>query len=606
MKYFICFILFALNAFASLPIAEVLIVRGKATMLRPGAFTAYEVKKDDKILEDSSIITYEKSFVRLKFIDETIVNVGPNSKIRIAEFSQGEPGVIDLLRGRLRTSVQKAQGSDANKFYVKTRTAAMAVRGTEFQTTYNPENKNTSLLTYIGEVAMIKINDEEIAQKQVAVQEVSGQVAKEVSVENTMHDLETANGLQKVMDAKKAALVITKAGQYSGSVPGLTKATIPVKISPVQFASLYKNEMLEDKMAGDKVKMAEASTANNLAQADQTTPPEGFLNRHKGDYAPRAGGFVDARTSLYIPPAEGSVLDEKSGVFIAQGTGHIDGDSGQYIAPKGIKLDAEKGFIIYGEEENATLLAQTEALNKDLKSDIVLVKPAESFTGYESSELLLGHDIIFEYRKYSEELKYSQDSVRGPRTFKTSSARDLKLDWEQASTSKWKTHLFGAEKEINLTETNGEVGLQGSRSLIRIGAGVQFLLSPSWTFKTDLSIDQNFFLNYTGGETQMVKVAMTKLLLGLEWKIYERKRWTSNIGFGVLLNPAKETGTLTVASGVGTDLNFNIKYWWGSHWRSSFGLWMISQSNQSTNTTGFSGNSDRSQSGLNIALLYHF
>ena len=39
---------------------------------------------------------------------------------------------------------------------VKTRSAVMGVRGTKFQATYNPANKNTSLITVEGKVAMVK------------------------------------------------------------------------------------------------------------------------------------------------------------------------------------------------------------------------------------------------------------------------------------------------------------------------------------------------------------------------------------------------------------------------------------------------------------------
>jgi hypothetical protein len=605
MKCFLLFCGLLMSAYGAGPIAEVVLVRGKATMLRPGAWIAYEIKTGDKILEDSSIVTHDKSLVKLKFIDETTVNLGPNSKMVVAEFSNGNPGVVDLLRGRIRTSVQKTEGSAKNKFYIKTRTAAMAVRGTEFQTIYNPDNQNTSLLTYKGEVAMVKLTENELSSKETVIKEARGTSPSEVNVQENPHVLDTAEGLQKTMDAKKGALIVAKAGQYSGSLPGLSSPTIPVKISPEQLNTLYQNESLEEKAAGEKVNIT-PSTKPTLEQAAQAAPPEGFYNRETSEYAPKAGGYIDTKSGIYIPPTSNSSYDDKLGVYNSKELGFIDSDSGQYIPPQGIRLDSQKGFVVYSDTTSEALLAQAESLNANLKSDLVFVAPIVPYNNHERSEVFKDQEIIFSYKIYSEKLDYTSDSVRGARSFSAASGDEAKLDWEQSTSKKWKTHGFVAYKDIKFNSIGDESGIQGSTSLLTMGVGTKYFISNSWQWKFDLSIDQNFFLNYESGATNLVKVAMTKLSTGFDWNFFNHKRWSADLDFGIILSPAKETGALTVESGMGTDLGLRVNYWWGKNIRSVLGAWTQNQSSTSSDTTGFSAESSRSQNGLNLGLQYHF
>ena len=70
---------------------------------------------------------------------------------------KNEVGIITLLKGKIRSKVKKTKAHSKNKFFVKTQNAALGVRGTDFQTIYNPENNVTNLLTFKGKVAMINV-----------------------------------------------------------------------------------------------------------------------------------------------------------------------------------------------------------------------------------------------------------------------------------------------------------------------------------------------------------------------------------------------------------------------------------------------------------------
>jgi hypothetical protein len=260
------FIFFCRNSFAITNIAEVVKVRGEVTQLSPGAKDARQVSIGDKLAEDTSILTGAKSFIKIKFLDESELNLGPESKIIISEMKKDSPGVISLLKGRMRTEVQKSTSSNENKFFVKTRTAAMGIRGTDFQTIYNPENKITSLLTYKGSVAMAKIDDsqyqklEEIDQKESILVERKNS-GKSVEIKNIPSDeISTVSTLNKILSKKETVFV--PPGQISLVNNIVKRTSLPIKISNLQLNALYKNtEYIE---AGEKpiIPVNSESTSN--------------------------------------------------------------------------------------------------------------------------------------------------------------------------------------------------------------------------------------------------------------------------------------------------------------------------------------------------------
>ena len=117
------------------------------------------MKKGDKIFVDTSLVTYKKSFVQVAYFNGGSVNIGPNSKAIITQTSKKRKGVIGLLKGSIRSNYRNpsVRKSPDLKFFIKTNTAAMGVRGTDFQVIYNPENTVTNLLTFEGEVSIVRV-----------------------------------------------------------------------------------------------------------------------------------------------------------------------------------------------------------------------------------------------------------------------------------------------------------------------------------------------------------------------------------------------------------------------------------------------------------------
>jgi hypothetical protein len=345
LSLFFCFNLFAKEA------ATVLLMRGKVELLvkdQSGKQTTFAIAVGDKIEEKSVVITGDKSFVKLIFIDKSQMNLGPNSQMEVTEFPKNEAGIINLVKGELRSKVTKdymdMDKKDQSKLFIKTKTAAMGVRGTEFKVIFNPENNITSLVTFEGRVAMAAIDERSPA------------------------DINTnQRALEQAVSSPDAQMVTQ--GQYSGVNPGVGQGqpTEPVKINPQQLESLKANEngIQEGKdptsasAEGNKNFRSpippgvESKTfANNSNSIDKSFQAKDNATTTENKTAEPAavqnsqmsGGFIDLKTALYIPPPPGSAFDANTGMYVPPSSYGSVNTNGEYVAPKGFELKASGEF----------------------------------------------------------------------------------------------------------------------------------------------------------------------------------------------------------------------------------------------------------------------
>ena len=371
MKHILILLLiFVTQTFASTPkAATVIMLKGKAAQ-KLGDKPVW-LKEGDTVEEGAFVTTAANSFIKLMMSDQTQISLGPDSSIRVEESIEGEPGLVSINQGQIRAKVQKDPLLDKtlggkSKFLLRTRSATMGVRGTEFQIVFNPENQVTSTVTFDGGVAMAKTDPAEVDQMS----------RKELA--------------EKVLTSDKAVLITE--GNFSSSNPSLSGASVPTKISPAQFESLKNSSTLIsglnsgltssvsstskaptqeyrspfppgadpksfigsgsglEKQLGENVGNKDAfqpKAPSFDSKPDRSPPPaEGFYNKDTGAYAPPAGGFIDFKSGLYVPPPPGSLFDKNTGVYVPPPVlGGFDSKSGQYVPPPGVQLDPNKGFI---------------------------------------------------------------------------------------------------------------------------------------------------------------------------------------------------------------------------------------------------------------------
>lgn len=94
----------------------------------------------DSLNESDIVRTKSDGRAEIEFIDGTVLHIAPGTRFEIASYQVSEDrqeGVLNLFRGKIRSMVSKFLGpKEQKKFEIKTRTAVLGVRGTDFFTYY--------------------------------------------------------------------------------------------------------------------------------------------------------------------------------------------------------------------------------------------------------------------------------------------------------------------------------------------------------------------------------------------------------------------------------------------------------------------------------------
>jgi hypothetical protein len=122
-------------------IGTVSLVEGKATILRNGQTLGANM--GDKIENKDVISTQVNSKIKITFIDNTIVTIGKESSLNIEEYifntsTKEAKTELNVLKGAFHTITGEIGKVNPDKFKLKTKSASIGIRGTEF---YGDENR---------------------------------------------------------------------------------------------------------------------------------------------------------------------------------------------------------------------------------------------------------------------------------------------------------------------------------------------------------------------------------------------------------------------------------------------------------------------------------
>ena len=312
---------------------------GIVSYLRGNAFRNNDELKDGmKIFEKDIVKTLKSSVVKITLHNQSIITIAPESEMLIEEYESDDENLIHLLKGALRAKVKNNPANKENSLIVKSTTAALGVRGTDFQFTYNSENKISSVLTYEGLVAFRKISSSKFNY---------------VDLDN---ELSKSNSYE------------VKPGQFSANNIKTGEVNFPTKISSTQFHALKRNNNFKVNLKktvtnqknyrsfipnGAPAKNFKSNsslriknkTLNKSEKENSKNISDGFYNEDSGQFAPTPGGYLDSKTGIYIAPNASSNLIEELGTYNpTPELGTIDQKTGEYIPPKGFKLTPKGEF----------------------------------------------------------------------------------------------------------------------------------------------------------------------------------------------------------------------------------------------------------------------
>ena len=352
----------------------------------------------------------------------------------ISKMPKDKASVVKLLNGIVKAEVEKQVKKEAKtKMVVKTPNAVLGVRGTKFQSIYNPKNKTTSLVTVEGQVAMKKDDTPPSFDK------------------TTVEKLEDYD---QAFD-NSSEVVEVSAGEYTGVGKTINQPIEPVKISPKQYDALAKS-MGSNKKASDVMKVidekeVEAAKSKSI----------------------KSGGYVDFQTGLYIPPAADAKINKETATFEAPEIGEI-AESGEFIPPKGVKVDDKKGLVIdekelarvASAEEQAKIKKAVLQLKKSEKSVPLVVNKSKAVKKKKPSKPWgpKSHILSAKLIPFTEALNVKNKRSGGSADVSSEGARNLIFSWQQVWNKKWSSRIRMGESDYDFDNDGVNINYYGDQN----------------------------------------------------------------------------------------------------------------------------------------------
>jgi hypothetical protein len=133
-------------------------VEGEASLTPAGRDTSQALAEDRVVKKGDRIDTGKDGSVELLLPDESVVRVGPESRVVIreagyVEVTKKSSNALDLLYGKVRAVVAPLLNAES-KFIIETENTTVGVRGTDFVVSHDKDAGETDVLCSDGTVEL--------------------------------------------------------------------------------------------------------------------------------------------------------------------------------------------------------------------------------------------------------------------------------------------------------------------------------------------------------------------------------------------------------------------------------------------------------------------
>jgi hypothetical protein len=313
-------------AWAGNKAAVVKLIRGEAFVHTGNQKT--KLKVNDWIDSGTTIQTSAKSFLKIVFIDKSQMNIGASSEVKVEKFHSKDAGVIDLVRGKIRSQVTKdylqIDGKNKSKLFIKTPNAVMGIRGTDFLITTT--GKNTAAILFEGSVVFNRLDDRKLTDS-AKLDDIVDQGVRMFPGEFSAVGEKGAptipallNVQQKIkLESNKSFVKNTKSIVSKRSIvpEGLSRKTVSSKPT-----------------IDSKKGSADGRASNN---------PNSFVKN--GKVKPMNGSFVLVDTAQIVQPGNGAIFDEASNTYVASNeVGELKED-GTFVVSNDVKIQSDTTIV---------------------------------------------------------------------------------------------------------------------------------------------------------------------------------------------------------------------------------------------------------------------
>ncbi len=357
------------SAWAQKKVAIVKLLKGEVDVLTLGK--TIKLKVEDWVEDGSVVKTGEKSFVKLVFIDKSQMNIGPGSEMKIEKFGEKDSGVIDLVKGKIRSQVTKdylQMDRNKSKLFIKTPNAVMGVRGTDFLISTN--GQTTSTILFEGSISFNKLDNrgetntnrlEDIVDRGVNIQ------PGEFSVADKIHPMPTVPSVLNVN--QREALEKNETFDTDRS-PGESANKAPEKsiVPPGLSGDLVSNDSATLKSA--------VSTVSSASKAEDA---KGYVIGET--LKPTNGSFLHVESGVIIAPPPGSVYDPITNSYLPSGSIGTVSSTGEYLPPANVEITASGTVLVASVDASGSTVVTEATLGDPILTSNTTINTNTSGTG---------------------------------------------------------------------------------------------------------------------------------------------------------------------------------------------------------------------------------
>ncbi len=291
---------------ADAPIGKVVSMQGKVVARVEGTIAGLArlryLKSGDSVYRKDLINTSSDGSVKILFNDESIMDVGPSSLFKVAQFdsaanSKDRRVEMGLEYGKVRASINQKVGP-RGRFLLRTRAATMGVRGTEFYVM-------SDILGAPGGQPDPEQPRSEPVKTQVVVTEGKVEVAKTVPPSAGPKEREAAKPVEVNPGEKITAVVETapqKKGEATLSPPEVREPPKVEKITPEEIKTVEA-----------EVKLKDTTFAKAIVVEPEAEPGQAGLPQVQGGRGPEVGGETLAAIQEMMAKNPGNIEVPKAG-----------------------------------------------------------------------------------------------------------------------------------------------------------------------------------------------------------------------------------------------------------------------------------------------------
>jgi hypothetical protein len=153
----VLFLSISFSISANQAVGKIISLEGRA-FIKKGNSNFKKLKMTDSVENGDILKTSYKSRIKISFIDNSVIYIAPKSQLKIDKYEYNNDkkernSVLNLFSGRVKLLVAKLSSKNRD-FKVKTETATVGVRGTEFIVSTEMTNES-EILVLSGSVEVI-------------------------------------------------------------------------------------------------------------------------------------------------------------------------------------------------------------------------------------------------------------------------------------------------------------------------------------------------------------------------------------------------------------------------------------------------------------------